>query len=176
MKKHTITLITTLLLMTGCNLTPTPANVLSRLEASPSVGASTAFPLTTLTKSIAVPCMQTAMTQFEMNECSREMAQVTYAKLQQLIEDLKPHIGDAQYARLLVVEKKWEAMIKEHCRWQADFFDGGSVMPLMYASCLDGQYSGRINMLRLDLCEGHGMTGECEESMRYKEYNIYDEN
>lgn len=62
-----------------------------------------------------------------------------------------------------------ENTIEEHCQWQANFFEGGSVQPMWHAICLTQQYRDRIEALRLNLCMGNGMTGECEESLKYKQ-------
>jgi uncharacterized protein YecT (DUF1311 family) len=162
MKTLATALLTTLLLITGCSPASTPAT-------APSMAPSTPLAPTAPVSPTEPPCSQTAKTQLELNQCSAKRAQGTHAKLKQLIEDLRLHTDEVQYARLLELEEMWESVIAEHCEWQASFFDGGSVQPLWYAECLNQQYSARIEALRLNLCEGHGMTGECEESLKYKE-------
>jgi uncharacterized protein YecT (DUF1311 family) len=77
-------------------------------------------------------------------------------------------MSDSQYTTLLKIESDWEKMITEHCQWEANFSAGGSIQPMQFSGCLSQQYMDRIEMLRINLCEGHGMTGECEESLKYK--------
>ena len=74
----------------------------------------------------------------------------------------------SHYAELLQIEANWEKVAKDHCKWEAAFFAGGSNQPMMLADCLYQQYQQRIDVLRLNLCNGNGMTGECEASLKYK--------
>jgi len=136
------------------------------IQTSPSpllpAAAETIAPTTT------DACMQAARTQAEMNKCAVNNAEQAKRRLGQLIQELAAKMGADQYARLLAIEAKWERLAKEHCTWDADFFAGGSVRPMWYATCLARQYGERIDALRIGLCEGHGMTGECEASLRYR--------
>jgi uncharacterized protein YecT (DUF1311 family) len=104
-----------------------------------------------------------------MNDCADQAARAAYSTLQALITDLRSHMGAAQYTRFLELEEDWENMISEHCEWEAEFFAGGSIQPMQLSACLNEQYRYRIESLRMNLCEGNGMTGECEASLRYKQ-------
>ncbi len=143
--------------------TPQPTDALESLPTP--VNPST--PLAESTQSLS--CYQTAMTQTEMNQCASQGYQAKFAKLNALIIELKSHMNGSQYETLLKVQADWESMVEEHCKWQADFFEGGSVQSMWHANCLSQQYGYRIEALRLNLCQGMGMTGECEESLKYKE-------
>jgi uncharacterized protein YecT (DUF1311 family) len=113
-----------------------------------------------------------AMTQYVMTMCAIQRSQEKYAQLTALLEDLRVHLGDTQmYTDLMAVEEEWEAAAEDHCRWNANFFKGGSIQPMWYAGCMAAQYSMRIDMLRWSLCQGNGMTGECEEALRYRQHN-----
>lgn len=109
------------------------------------------------------------MTQGEMNDCADQVAREAYSMLQSLITDLRSKMSAAQYTRFLELEGDWEKMIGDHCEWEAEFFAGGSIRPMQLSACLNEQYRFRIESLRLNLCEGNGMTGECEASLRYKQ-------
>jgi len=54
-----------------------------------------------------------------------------------------------------------------HCQWQSSFFEGGSIQPTERSTCLSSVIWNRIDELRLNLCEGRGMTGECAASKKY---------
>jgi uncharacterized protein YecT (DUF1311 family) len=110
-----------------------------------------------------------AMKQGEMNFCMWQRAQAKYAKLNSLIAELGKHMGTFRYLTLLQNEADWEKTAQAHCKWLASFFEGGSVQPLQHQGCLVEQYQQRIEVLRMMLCEGAGMTGECEASLRYQE-------
>lgn len=103
-----------------------------------------------------------------MNKCASEAADAAHDKLDALLDELRSHMDMAQYQKLASVQEKWEQIVEEHCEWEADFFAGGSVQPMWRAGCLDEQYRQRIEVLRFNLCEGHGMTGECEAAFKYK--------
>jgi|WetSurSiteA1Bulk_404760.scaffolds.fasta_scaffold42789_1 uncharacterized protein YecT (DUF1311 family) len=109
-----------------------------------------------------------ATTQFELNQCASRMSQTEQEKLNSLINELQGHMDASQYAELLRIEADWETVAKDHCKWEAAFFTGGSNQPMMLADCLYRQYQQRIDILRLNLCNGNGMTGECEASLKYK--------
>lgn len=121
------------------------------------------------TESTQSSCTQTAVTQSDLNKCASQIAQATFSKLESLIDELQGRMNASQYAALLKIEADWERTSLEHCEWEASFFEGGSVRPMWLADCLNRQYLDRIEALRLTLCEGNGMTGECERSLKYKE-------
>ena len=112
---------------------------------------------------------QAAMTQFEINYCSHLKRSEKLSKLNSLISDLQGYMDESQYASLVEIEVNWQKVAIEHCQWQADFFSTGSVRPMWLEGCLAQQYSQRVDSLRMNLCEGNGMTGECKESLSYKE-------
>jgi uncharacterized protein YecT (DUF1311 family) len=103
-----------------------------------------------------------------MNKCASEAADAAHDKLDALLAELRNHVEMAQYQNLTSIQSEWEKVAKEHCRWEADFFAGGSSQPMWLAGCLEKQYHQRIDALRFDLCEGHGMTGECEAALKYR--------
>ncbi len=114
-------------------------------------------------------CFQPAMKQLETNLCIKQVSQNKYDKLSSLITELQKHMGESQYSALLQIEVNWEKIAKDHCEWVAGFFEGGSIQPSWFYGCLSRQYQQRIEELRLNLCEGYGMTGECASSLKYKE-------
>ena len=139
-------------------------------------------PVTTMTPSSNIPtaspfrvsvpevdCTKTIQTQLEMNICAGRRASLSEEKLEMLIEALSYSMETEQYEILLGIQREWEEITVRHCEWEADFFDGGSIKPTWYANCLNGMYRQRINTLRRNLCQGNGMAGECDDSLRYKD-------
>ncbi len=113
-------------------------------------------------------CDTAALTQFDMNKCASEAADAAHHQLDALLDELHSHMSVAQYQELPSVQAKWEQIVQEHCQWEAGFFTGGSIQPMWLAGCQEKQYRQRIGALRFDLCEGHGLTGECEAAAKYK--------
>ncbi len=113
------------------------------------------------------PCGQAAMTQGELNDCARQGVEVASARLETLINELQGHMSESQYSALLILQKDWETFALKHCQWEGSYFEGGSIQPMWVSNCLSLQYLGRVETLRINLCEGHGMAGECEESLKY---------
>ena len=105
--------------------------------------------------------------QQRMNACFAERARRSVALLDSLIQDLRGHLEQAEYAQLLNVQRDWTQYRDGHCKWQAHFAEGGSIQPTEYATCIDVVTWNRIDELKLNLCEGNGMTGACTASAKY---------
>jgi len=102
-----------------------------------------------------------------MNQCFAREAKQDLELLDALIRELGGKLGAAQKERLEEVQSQWVKYRDAHCKWQAAFFEGGSIQPTMYSTCIIESTWNRISELKLDLCEGAGMTGTCEASKRY---------
>jgi uncharacterized protein YecT (DUF1311 family) len=135
-----------------CACSPQKRNISAALASTPFTG----------------DCYKTATTQSNLNECAAQTAEATYVQLKALLDELRDHMEAAQYQKILDVQSEWEKVAKEHCEWEADFFAGGSSQPMWIAGCLEQQYRQRIEALRFNLCEGHGATGTCEATLKYK--------
>ena len=102
-----------------------------------------------------------------MNACFAERARRSAALLDSLIQDLRGHLEHAQFAQLLDVQRDWTQYRDGHCKWQAHVAEGGSIQSTEYATCMDVVTRNRIDELKLNLCEGNGMTGPCTASAKY---------
>ena len=102
-----------------------------------------------------------------MSACFAERARRSVALLDSLIQDLRGHLEQAEYAQLLNVQRDWTQYRDGHCKWQAHFAEGGSIQPTEYATCIDVLTWNRIDELKVNLCEGNGMTGACTASAKY---------
>ena len=108
-----------------------------------------------------------ASTQLEMNLCNARAAKRAEALLEALLKELGATLENTQRDELLRVQNMWVKYRDAHCEWQASFFEGGSIQPTMHAGCIAALTAARIDELRTDLCEGAGMTNECEASARF---------
>ena len=88
-------------------------------------------------------------------------------QLTALLDDLEQVLTLPEAAQLRSIQGLWLDYRRRHCQWQANFFAGGSIQPMVYASCADDLTWERIAALKFNLCEGQGMTGACEASRRY---------
>jgi uncharacterized protein YecT (DUF1311 family) len=107
------------------------------------------------------------MKQRDMNDCTAREAKRVQALLDTLVQELKKTIGRTASEELTGTQATWVTYRDTHCRWQAKFFEGGSIQPTVYSECLIGLTWSRIDDLKFDLCEGWGMTGPCAASRRF---------
>ena len=120
----------------------------------------------TVPKTAAVNCGDST-TQNAMNECFGREAKQDQLLLESLLKELAAKLDAPDKERLEEVQSLWVKYRDAHCRWQAGFFEGGSVQPMMYSTCISALTWNRIEELKVNLCEGAGMTGPCEASKRY---------
>ena len=142
-------------------------------SVSPKV-ATGESPKTPKSKPIQATVPQTATVncgdsadQTSMNQCFALEARQDLKLLDTLMKELGDRLDPVQKEHLEEVQSQWVKYKDAHCEWQAAFFEGGSVQPTMYSTCGIALTLNRIEELKLDLCEGAGMTGPCEESKRY---------
>ena len=115
-----------------------------------------------------IDCAQEQMTQQAMNICAGRARAESQASLDQLLAELGGKFGDsADGAELAAVQEQWERFRDLDCAWEAMPYAGGSIQPLIGASCLEAHNRARIERLRIFLCDGGAMTGPCEASEKY---------
>jgi len=105
--------------------------------------------------------------QLEMNACAGQRADAAKKRLGALLAELDGVLQPQVRQSLAGVQTRWAELRDLDCRWERSLFEGGSVAPLVYASCIAAQTEQRIDRLKLFLCEGAGMTGPCEASRKY---------
>lgn len=88
-------------------------------------------------------------------------------RLHRLLMELRGVLTEKAWSELKAVQGTWEEFKNRDCSWRRQFFEEGSVAPLVHSNCLEEHVVQRINSLKLFLCEGYGMTGPCEASDRY---------
>src|SRR5262245_50521661 len=105
--------------------------------------------------------------QTDMNLCFANQAKNAQQRLDALLAELGAALNPRQREQLAAVQAGLVAYRKADCDWQAAFFEGGSIQPMIYSACISVLTRVRIDELKISLCEGRGMTGECEASRRY---------
>ena len=109
--------------------------------------------------------------QQEMNLCAGRDADTQREKLQKLVGELRDKLSARepdQWAHLEANQESWRDFVERDCKWEAAFSGGGSIQALVHARCLADATARRIARLRIFLCEGEGLAGECPESKRYE--------
>jgi uncharacterized protein YecT (DUF1311 family) len=114
-------------------------------------------------------CHDTAMTTYDMNMCYGSDVKKGEKTLTNLLNNLRSSMSADDYQKLIQTEKEWESYSSDYCKWYDGFFLTGTIRGVMGSSCAIHQYNQRINNLRLYLCTDHGLSGECDASLRYKQ-------
>ena len=96
--------------------------------------------------------------QTDMNICFANEAEQSEQLLGALLHELNANLDSQQRKDLASVQAIWVKYRRDHCDWQAAFFDGGSVQPTIRSTCYQSLTRQRIDELKTDLCEGAGMT------------------
>ncbi|NVK58394.1 MAG: DUF1311 domain-containing protein [Alteromonadaceae bacterium] len=112
--------------------------------------------------------MDDPQSQLEMTSCANDKYETIQNKLDTLVTKIKVRVSEDQANKLDWLQNTWLSVAKAHCTWIKDLYGRGSVGPMQYNACMSEQVRDRINDLRLLLCEGYGMTGECSASKEYE--------
>lgn len=87
--------------------------------------------------------------------------------LKQLITELQAVAPPESWASFKKAQQRWDVYARADCEWKRALFDGGSIGAQQYARCMNGKSRQRIGELKLLLCEGYGVTGSCDASVKY---------
>jgi len=95
------------------------------------------------------PCAG-AESQAEMNICSGEKFKAADAELNRVYGRLVSRLADdaAQRARLKAAEVSWLKYRDDNCDYEASMYEGGSIKPLIHATCLERMTKARTAELR----------------------------
>jgi len=91
------------------------------------------------------------ITQAEMNEAASLSLQATNIKLDHVISELKKHFNPAEIAGFNQAQDAWENYQKVNAEFAASQYEGGSIMPLIYASTLESAAITRLVELESEL-------------------------
>ncbi|HEV7892822.1 MAG TPA: lysozyme inhibitor LprI family protein [Pyrinomonadaceae bacterium] len=95
------------------------------------------------------PCRD-PQSQAEMNMCAAKRFKAADAELNRVYNRLVSKLGDdaGSLARLKTAETSWLKYRDDNCDYEADFFEGGSMKPLIYSSCMERMTKARTAELR----------------------------
>lgn len=98
------------------------------------------------------PC-EDAQNQQEMNRCAAEEYKKADAELNKAYQQLLPKLEAPHKEKLKVAQRAWVVFRDAHCDYEAFMFDGGTMQPLIQASCLEAVMRERTKQLRAALQE-----------------------
>ncbi|MEO0396823.1 MAG: lysozyme inhibitor LprI family protein [Cyanobacteria bacterium P01_A01_bin.137] len=92
-------------------------------------------------------CGQLA-TQLDMNQCAAENYSISDKALNQVYQEVIQDLDAGAKAQLTTAEERWIVFRDAECKFEADRFAGGSIVPLIQASCMERITDNRIAELR----------------------------
>jgi uncharacterized protein YecT (DUF1311 family) len=95
------------------------------------------------------PC-DDPQSQAEMNMCAAEKFKAADAELNRVYKRLVSLLADneGQSGKLKAAETAWLKYRDDNCEYEASFFDGGSMRPLILSSCFERMTKARAAELR----------------------------
>jgi len=93
------------------------------------------------------PCRD-PQSQAEMNMCAAKRFKAADAELNKVYNRLASMLAGDNSARLKAAEVSWMKYRDDNCDYEADFFEGGSMKPLIYSSCMERMTKARTAELR----------------------------
>lgn len=113
-----------------------------------STAAPDAQPLRSSPVSFAKKDCSQVATQIEMNQCAADNYRVADQALNQVYQDVLQNLDNAAKAQLSTAEERWLVFRDAHCTFESDRFQGGSIAPLIQASCMEQVTDNRIAELK----------------------------
>lgn len=85
-----------------------------------------------------------AQTQSEINEIANVKFKKADAELNKVYKQLMIILDKNEKQLLIQAEKDWLKFRDSHCRFDASQYEGGSIQPLIYSTCLEELTKKRI--------------------------------
>ena len=92
-------------------------------------------------------CGQMA-TQTDMNQCAAENYSISDKALNQVYQNVRQGLSDSAKAKLTTAEERWIVFRDAQCTFESDRVEGGSLAPLIQASCMEQITDNRIAELQ----------------------------
>ena len=89
-----------------------------------------------------------AQTQMEMNQASAQGYYKADAELNKVYKVLMSKLDEKGKALLIKAENDWIKYRDSHCNFEASFYEGGSMQPMIYSGCLESVTMDRIKELK----------------------------
>ncbi len=130
------------------------------------VGTGLAGPATARGQSVPQPvCLDTAVTQPDMNSCAARLYQWSDERLLRLLAALRDTSRTEGFSSIAEAQSAWQSFRDAQCGWVREQYDGGSMAPMAHSLCLADLTERRIDELKGYLCGLGG--GSCPASRLY---------
>jgi uncharacterized protein YecT (DUF1311 family) len=94
-----------------------------------------------------------AQTQLEMNETANANYKKADAELNKVYKQLMSILDQNEKPLLIQAEKDWVKFRDSHCKFEASQYEGGSIQPLIYSTCLEELTKKRIVEIKASIKE-----------------------
>ena len=94
-------------------------------------------------------CLEEAATQLAMNDCADQERQLADKEVARLF--VRVASGSRDRNKFARAQRRWAHARETRCRKEAALHEGGSILPLVYASCLSSVAHERIHALKAAL-------------------------
>lgn len=101
-------------------------------------------------KKTSDPCAN-PVTQFEMNQCAGKAYRAADASMNQVYRKLVSMLDEEEQAQLKEAQLAWLKYRDMNCEFVADQYKGGSIRPLIQASCLKDLTKNRTTQLKTQI-------------------------
>jgi uncharacterized protein YecT (DUF1311 family) len=92
-----------------------------------------------------------AQTQMEMNQTANTNYKKADAQLNKVYKQLMLILDKDEKPLLIQAEKDWVKFRDSHCKFEASQYEGGSIQPLIYSSCLEELTKKRIAEIKASI-------------------------
>ncbi len=92
-----------------------------------------------------------AQTQAEMNQTAINNFKKADTKLNQVYKNLVKKLDEKEKKLLITAQKNWIQFRDSKCNFEKQQYEGGSIQPLIYYTCLTECTEDRINDLKKNL-------------------------
>jgi uncharacterized protein YecT (DUF1311 family) len=92
-----------------------------------------------------------AQTQMEMNQTANTYYKKADAELNKVYKQLMLILDKDEKPLLIQAEKDWVKFRDSHCKFEASQYEGGSIQPLIYSSCLEELTKKRIAEIKASI-------------------------
>ena len=88
-----------------------------------------------------------AQTQQEMNQTAQKSYEKSDKELNEVYSKLIKSLDKTEISKLIAIQKLWIKFRDSHCEFESSLYEGGSIVPLIYANCLEELTKKRIEEL-----------------------------
>jgi uncharacterized protein YecT (DUF1311 family) len=92
-----------------------------------------------------------AQTQGEMNATANSSYKKADAELNKVYKQLMAVLDQNEKPLLIQAEKDWMKFRDSHCKFDASQYEGGSIQPLIYSTCLEELTKKRIAEIKASI-------------------------